>query len=255
MTGSLVAPVLAASLVGSLHCAGMCGGFVAFYVGSDQNAGRDRALAHLAYNGGRLVTYAALGALAGWLGAALNLAGQAAGVGRIAGVIAGGVMISWGLALLLAAAGVNMPRLRVAQAAHARVVRALGALRGKPPIVRAALIGLSSTLLPCGWLYGFAVSAASTGNALDGATVMLAFWLGTVPVLLGLGLGVQTLARRLRRYVPTLSAAALIVVGLTAVLGRLDAPRTFGRAVQQALGAVPGTSARLAPPSHRGAAP
>lgn len=252
MTGSLIVPVLAASLVGSLHCAGMCGGFVAFYAGGDESTGRSRALAHLAYNGGRLATYVTLGALAGALGAAVDLAGKAAGVGRVAGVVAGSVMIAWGLGLLLLAAGVRVPWLRLPEAVHARVAGSLGALRGKPPVVRALLIGLSSTFLPCGWLYAFAVTAAGTGSALGGATVMLAFWLGTVPALLGLGFGVQTLTRRVRRYVPMLSAAALIAIGLASVFGRFNAPRMAGHALQRALGYAPSGAALVTLPSqHR----
>lgn len=235
MTGSLVVPVVAASLVGSFHCAGMCGGFVAFYAGGDASTGKRRALAHVAYHGGRLATYTTLGVFGGALGAAVDLAGRAAGVGRVAGVLAGSVMIGWGLALLLAAAGVRVPRLSLPRALHARVARTVGALRGKPPVVRALLIGLSSTLLPCGWLYAFAVTAAGTGSALGGAAVMIAFWLGTVPMLLGLGLGAQALTRRVRRYVPTLSAVALIAVGLASVFGRLNVPRMAGHTLQGAL--------------------
>lgn len=235
MNVALVVPVLAASLVGSLHCAGMCGGFVAFYSGADDNAGRRRLAGHFAYNGARLVTYVALGAVAGALGAAVDLAGKSAGVGRVAAVVAGSVMVLWGLALLLLNAGVRLPRLRLPALLERRTVKMLSSLRGRPPVVRAGLIGLSSTLLPCGWLYAFAVTAAGTGSALGGAMVMAAFWAGTVPVLFGLGLGLQSAASRLRRYVPTISALALITVGLFAVLGRVNVPSLAAHSARHAL--------------------
>ncbi len=250
MSASLVVPVLAASLIGSLHCAGMCGGFVAFYSGGDDNTGAARALGHAAYSLGRLVTYTTLGAVAGSLGAALDLASRAAGMGRVAAVVAGSVMVLWGFALLFAHAGLRVPRLPLARRVQGRVAQAIASLRGEPPVIRALLVGLSSTLLPCGWLYAFAVTAAGTGSALGGATVMIAFWAGTLPVLLGLGIGVQALMGRVRRFVPVLSAALLIIVGLAGVLGRLDAPIGAMRDARAALGGVP-----AAPPcgARRGA--
>ena len=120
----LLLPVVAASLVGSLHCAGMCGPFTAFYAGNDTSRGRARASGHLAYHLGRLLTYAILGALAGTLGRAIDLAGSAAGVGRVAGLLAGAAMILWALLLLLEHAGVS--GLRLAAPARLRTL-ALGA--------------------------------------------------------------------------------------------------------------------------------
>jgi sulfite exporter TauE/SafE len=224
MTASLVIPVLAASLVGSVHCAGMCGGFTAFYAGSDVAAGKRRVLAHAAYNLGRLATYLVLGAIAGAIGSAIDLAGRAAGVGRIAGALAGGVMLVWALSLLMEHAGVSWMRLRLPRRIERAVSGTLARLRAKPPLLRAALLGLSSTLLPCGWLYAFAITASGTGSTLGGVAVMGFFWLGTVPMMLGLGIGVQHLSARLRRHLPVVTAVALFAVGLASVYGRINLP-------------------------------
>ncbi|HEY0971648.1 MAG TPA: sulfite exporter TauE/SafE family protein, partial [Gemmatimonadales bacterium] len=76
---TLALAVLVASLVGSPHCAGMCGPFVCFYAGAGAGARPvARWAAHAAYNGGRLLSYLALGALAGTLGAGLDAAGSMA---------------------------------------------------------------------------------------------------------------------------------------------------------------------------------
>ena len=53
---------------------------------------------------------------------------------------------------------------------------------------------------------------------------MAAFWAGTLPVMVGVGVGLQRLAGPLRRHVPTMTAAVLIVVGLVTVMGRLNVP-------------------------------
>jgi uncharacterized protein len=222
MSPTLLFGIVGASLVGSLHCAGMCGPFVAFYAGGDTSHGRGRALSHLAYHAGRLVTYTLLGAIAGSIGAAIDLAGSAAGVGRVAGVIAGLVMVAWGAVLLLRAGGVPIGRILPARLT-ARASCSLARLKERPPIARALLIGLASTLLPCGWLYAFVVMAAGTGSALGGAMLMLAFWAGTVPLLLGLGVGVQRISHHLRRHVPIISALVLVVLGVAGVATRLHA--------------------------------
>lgn len=242
---ALFTTVFVASLLGSVHCAGMCGGFVAFYAGSDVQAGRARWLAHGAYSGGRLVTYSVLGAVAGLLGRAVDLAGSAAGLQRFAAILAGSVMVAWGLVGLLRALGVVLPRMPLPGPLERLYARTLAAMRGKPPVVRAAMLGLASTLLPCGWLYAFAVTAAGTASAGWGAAVMAAFWLGTLPMLVGLGAVVQQLSGPLRRHLPALSAVALVVVGLLSVVhrvnlhvvpGQMSAPSSVGASIERVKG-------------------
>ena len=107
---ALLVTVLAASLVGSLHCVGMCGPFVAFYSGADGSSGVRRLLSHAGYSGGRLVAYLLLGLAAGAIGAALDLAGALAGVQRVAAVVAGIVMVAWGVIALLRIRGFGVFR-------------------------------------------------------------------------------------------------------------------------------------------------
>ena len=165
----LVGTVLVTSLLGSLHCAGMCGGFVAFYAGSDASRGWKRLAALAAYNGGRLVTYALLGAA---VGAAVDLAGSLAGITRTAFLVAAVLMIGWGVWLLLQALNVRLPSMPAPALLGRTASRALAGISGKPPVARALILGLASTLLPCGWLYAFAILAAGTGSAAWGAVVM-----------------------------------------------------------------------------------
>jgi len=219
---ALFATVFGASLLGSVHCAGMCGGFIAFYAGSDASDDRARWLGHIAYSVGRLLTYSLLGLAAGLLGNAVDLAGSAAGVGRVAAVLAGLSMVAWGTVGVLRALGLGLPHLPLPARIERLYAKSLQAMRGRPPVVRAALLGLASTLLPCGWLYAFAVTAAGTASPLWGAAVMASFWLGTLPMLVVLGAAVQQLAGPLRRHLPALSALALVCVGLMAVTQRMQ---------------------------------
>lgn len=220
---ALFTTVLLASLFGSAHCAGMCGGFVVFYAG-----GGDKLASHIAYNGGRLLTYVALGAVAGALGHAVDLAGSAAGLQRSALILAGLSMLIGGGISLLRALDVRLPALPLPAGAQKTYRAALAFLRGKPPVVRALILGLSSTLLPCGWLYSFALVAAGTGSALWGALAMAVFWLGTLPMLVGMATVVQQLSGPLRRQLPLVSAVALMAVGFFAIAQHASIARVHG---------------------------
>ncbi len=215
----LMVTVVLASILGSLHCVGMCGGFVAFYA-SDRHEASPEWLAHAAYNLGRLVTYVALGVAAGAAGAALNVAGNASGIGHLAAFVCGGLIIGWGALLLAQASGAAWTKLAAPMWFNRLFGRWLTGLRSSPAPVRAVVLGVSSALLPCGWLYGFAVTAAGTGSATTGAVVMLAFWMGTVPAMLGVGLGARRLARALGPRLGLLMPLSLIVMGVLTVAHR-----------------------------------
>ncbi|MEZ6243277.1 MAG: sulfite exporter TauE/SafE family protein [Phycisphaerales bacterium] len=221
----LIGAVFAASVLGSLHCAGMCGAFLLFAVGADREPSRGEQLRlHVAYHGGRLLTYTCLGTIAGAVGAALDLGGSMVGVQRVAAGVAGALMIAYGVFTLARLRGVRI-KLDLVPSRFRRVVE-LGQRRalGMAPVPRALLIGLLTTLLPCGWLYAFAITAAGTGRPELGALTMAVFWLGTLPVLISLGVGAQALAGPLRRHLPMLTSLALVGVGLYMVVARVTAP-------------------------------
>ena len=212
MTGLL--SVLVASLVGSLHCVGMCGGLVGFYA-TDERRGSARWAPHLGYHLTRLLAYTALGAAAGQLGSGLDRVGANVGVGRL-GLLLALLTLAWrGVPPLLGRGArerlARLGRRPSRDALLPRLERAFAALAqrasARPPLWRASALGLSSALLPCGWLYAFVLLAAGAGSAGGGALLLLAFWSGTVPALLGLGVGLQRLAAPLRARLPRLSAA------------------------------------------------
>jgi uncharacterized protein len=222
---ALAGSVLAASLLGSPHCAGMCGGFVCFYAGQD---GRGQAWAHVAYNLGRLVSYLMLGVVAGVIGHALDRVGAAAGLQRGAAVAAGAVMIVWGAAALASALGAKLPHAVAPAFLHSRFAAALRAVHAQPPVVRAIAVGLVTTLLPCGWLWVYVATAAGTASVPGAALVMAAFWLGTVPMMAGVGLAAQGLFGPLRKRLPVFTAAVLVVLGVLTLGGRFQPATAHG---------------------------
>jgi uncharacterized protein len=211
---ALLVAVLASSFAGSLHCAAMCGPLATLAGAADPGA--PRLAPHLAYGLGRLAAYLGLGVVAGALGAAVDLAGDLAAVGRLAMLVAGAAMLVWGGLALARALGWRRGGGGSAGATRPMLL----AIRRRRPAVRGALVGLLTAALPCGWLYAFVVVAAGTGSPPGGAAVMAVFWLGGVPALLGAGLSLRALARRLGHRLPVLTAGLQIGVGVFALVAR-----------------------------------
>ncbi len=216
---ALLGSILASSLLGSPHCAAMCGGFACFYAGTP-GTGTHR-LATIAYHGGRLISYLLLGASAGAIGAGVDAAGRLAGATRTAAVLAGLLMASWGAVTILRTLGLRLPGVTATGRLRGLLHGAMRHIQQRPPVTRAAVLGLVTTLLPCGWLYVFVATAGGTGTPWEGALVMAVFWLGTVPMLAGLGVAVQRLSGPMRRRLPVMTAAAMVVIGLLTAAGRL----------------------------------
>ena len=100
----LLSAVISASLMGSLHCVGMCGPLALWAAGADRSsAGRAMITPSLLYHLGRLLTYGLAGAAAGFFGQLLDWSGQAMGLQLVAARLAGGLMISCGLVARLIA--------------------------------------------------------------------------------------------------------------------------------------------------------
>lgn len=215
---AVLASVIAASVVGSLHCTSMCGGLVAFSTAG--TTGRHRLAPLATYNGARGLGYVTLGTIAGALGSTLDGAGVRVGAGRLAGALAGVVMIAWGIGKLLQAAGVPFLTRATPKSVQVPLERLVRRARDESPLVRSAIVGGCTAALPCGFLHMFLVAAAGTGSALQGALVMAAFWFGTLPAVVGLGMGAVLLTRPLRRHASMVGALVLVGFGLTSLLGR-----------------------------------
>jgi sulfite exporter TauE/SafE len=220
---ALLAAVFLASLIGSLHCAGMCGPFVAFATlhpkGARPKPGGSVTL-QVAYHGGRLAAYAALGAIAGQLGATLNLSAAWLGVSRAAALAAGVLLLGFGIARILLLLGVRIPGLPGIALVHRAVSAGQAAAARLTPLRRALSVGVLTALLPCGWLYAFVAVAAGTGQSLLGAAVLLVFWCGTVPILAGIGAGLGSILWRTGRGVQIATAVLVMILGVQSLAGR-----------------------------------
>jgi len=225
---TLIAGVFIASLLGSVHCAAMCGAFVCTYATPGAGRFKTDLPAHTAYHMGRLVSYVALGAIAGAAGAGADRLGALAGIGRLATIVAGTLLVVWAVAALATSFGARLGRFGAltGRTIPDSLARALGGLlrhaQHTTPVRRAASLGLVTTLIPCGWLYAFVATAAATSQPALGAVTMAFFWLGTVPALLAVGVGAARLIGPAARRLPVVTATVVLVMGLLAISGRVQ---------------------------------
>jgi sulfite exporter TauE/SafE len=205
-------------LLGGTHCVGMCGGIVSALT----MGGPPRFVLHLAYNSGRIISYALAGAIAG-------------GLGGLSFILSGQLPLRIALYvlanLMLVALGFYLMGITQALAFTERFGKRLWVhlqplgKRYLPArtVAQAFSLGLVWGWLPCGLVYSALATALTSGSALHGAGLMLAFGLGTLPNLLLAGL----LAVRLRAYAALPAVrwmAGLLVLGF-GVWGLLGALR------------------------------
>jgi len=205
--------MLAAGLASGVHCVGMCGGIVAAFDTKRVIPIREKSFweRRVAFNLGRISTYAAAGAAAGSLGAAAYAAGALPAQAMLhlaanAMLVLVGLYLAGADRLLSPLEALGMPLWRRLQPLAARLLKA----RTQPApfsrmLARAYLAGLAWGWLPCAMVYAALAAAAFSGGAVQGALGMAAFGLGTLPFLLGAG----WLASRLRAWRRIAGAAVL----------------------------------------------
>lgn len=209
-------------LLGSGHCFGMCGGIAAGLGtipvrGGDEPEAKPRASSAVLFNFGRILSYACLGLISAWL---------LAKVGKVLNVPQWSMILRALTALMIFLIGLqylfNWQTLAAVEKAGARVWKHV-----LPIAVRASslpggsgrlLLGLCWGLLPCGLVYSVLLTASAAGSSISGATVMLAFGIGTLPSMLGMSLAAPALAAMLTdRWTRKLMGAALILLAVISV--------------------------------------
>lgn len=178
--------VFLVGLLGGVHCAGMCGGIVSAL--SLQVPGNRPAWGiHLAYNLGRIASYAVAGAVMGALGSLGLLLNGWLPVQMTLYVVANLMMVALGLYLTGLTQTLAFTE-RAGQWLWRRVQPATRRFLPVRGVAQAFPLGLLWGWLPCGLVYSVLTMTLLTGSAARGALTMLAFGLGTLPNLLLAGL-------------------------------------------------------------------
>ena len=210
-------------LVSSLHCVQMCGPIVLSYSAAagftPQPLGPGSPLKfallpqHLAYNAGRILTYAGLGALAGLLGHSVEFVGRLAGISKAAMILGGVLMVVAGI-LMFGPFGFTSQLGSASIQLTSRLLRPMRNLLSSRSTVDRFYLGLGLGFLPCGLVYMALLRSVAAGSAGEGAFSMAAFGLGTSVALLALGVFSSALKLRFNRFGSRIAAAGVIALGI-----------------------------------------
>jgi uncharacterized protein len=200
-----------AGMAGSAHCFAMCGGLAGAFGMRSRSSTASSALAGaLPYHAGRLGGYAVAGAVCGLLGATLQAILDLARIGawlRIASgvlllLIALRMLSPWNPLFWLETLGAKFWR-RLQP-----LTRRTAALSGN---AHAIALGFLWGWLPCGLVYSMLLFAALSGQPFEGATILLAFGLGTLPAMLASSVLASRTQHLLRSRWPRLASGALLL--------------------------------------------
>lgn len=204
----LLSSALVLGLLGGGHCLGMCGGLMGaltLAIPPEQRGRRLRLL--MAYNLGRILSYACAGLLLGLAGWALANSPAAMALR----VVAASLLIAMGL--YLAGWWSGLTRVEALGRGLWRHIQPVASrLMPVSSMPRALLLGALWGWLPCGLVYSTLLWAASQGNAGYSAALMLAFGLGTWPILLATGLAAERVNTLLRRRSVRMAGGVLVIL-------------------------------------------
>ena len=229
--------VAALGFLGSFgHCVGMCGPFtVAFSLsGKDSNsqnhpqAWQQYLYFHTLLNIGRIFSYAIAGAAIGAIGSVLVASGQLAGLEsdlrRWLAILTGVLLVWMGLVQIKPEGLPTLPFINPMALAglHQRLSSAMMKLSLHSHPLTPALLGMTWGLIPCGFLYTAQIKAAETGDMMQGALTMLAFGLGTLPSMLGMGVFAGLLSRDRRSQLFRMGGWITLTIGILTLLRTSD---------------------------------
>jgi hypothetical protein len=178
--------VLMVGLLGGVHCLGMCGSIVGIFTTQVPKESL-RWPFHLAYSSGRIVSYTVAGALVGAVGQAGMLMRDVAPVQHLLFALSSVMLVALGLYLAGIWGAVRRLEL-MGNGLWKRLQPYTTKLLPVNTVPRALGLGALWGWLPCGLVYSVLVAALASGSPVQGALIMLAFGLGTLPNLLAIGL-------------------------------------------------------------------
>ncbi|MCK5889443.1 MAG: sulfite exporter TauE/SafE family protein [Methylococcales bacterium] len=187
------------------HCIGMCGSFVVSYV--NQSTSTTKAiLSHFAYGVGKTVSYSAIGAAFGLLGAVFTITTHMQGIAALAASV---FLLLYGLKMLNLIPSLRHLSIRLPQSYTSNVNNRIKTKRN--PLLIGALSGL---LLGCGPLQAMYIMAAGTGDPQEGATLLFFFGLGTLIPLLGFGFFANLMSRHTIHQLVKVSGILVIIMSV-----------------------------------------
>ncbi|MDO8952993.1 MAG: sulfite exporter TauE/SafE family protein [Draconibacterium sp.] len=212
---TILLSALILGLMGSFHCAGMCGP-IAIALPLHGNTVPQKIFGGTLYNIGRTITYGIMGALFGLLGQGISMIGFQQKISVIMGVI----MI---ISVLFPALFKNQYRLDKSWfSLVGKLKKSIGQMFSVRSFSSLFFIGLLNGLLPCGLVYIAIAGAIGAGDIAQGTLYMILFGLGTIPMMLTISLAGNMMGLALRNRINKLIPVLVVVVGLLFILRGLD---------------------------------
>lgn len=201
-------------VLGSGHCVGMCGAF-ALAIGWNADTPRKNCISQMVYSVGRCLTYVFLGTVAGFCGQQLRHGlPMIANVQGWISIVAGQALVATGLVSTGWIPSSERWLKNISSCAAATHFRNL--LRSGQA-VHVFLAGVATGFLPCGLVYAFLALAISSAHLHTGAVIMLAFGLGTVPLMIFTCLGSSLVGIENRQRLVRFAAYSVILTGCLAI--------------------------------------
>lgn len=212
---TILISALILGLMGSFHCAGMCGP-IAIALPLHGNTVPQKIFGGALYNVGRTITYGVMGAIFGLLGQGISMIGFQQKVS----VIMGAVMI---ISVLFPVLFRNQYRMDKSWfSLVGKLKKSIGQMFSVRSFSSLFFIGLLNGLLPCGLVYIAIAGAIGTGDVAQGTLYMILFGLGTIPMMLTISLAGNMMGLALRNRINKLIPVLVVVVGLLFILRGLD---------------------------------
>jgi sulfite exporter TauE/SafE len=202
-------------LVGSFHCAGMCGP-IALALPLQNGRWIVKIAGGLIYNSGRIITYMILGALFGLLGKGISLAGFQLWSSMIIGIL----MIVMILVPILFGGKFTVERLFGGYSG--RLYSKFNRLFHAGTRQSLFGIGLLNGILPCGLVYVAIAGALNTGEVVNSMVFMALFGFGTIPVMLSVALAGNFISLKVRNLIGKLTPYLVITLGVLFILRGLS---------------------------------
>lgn len=202
-------------LVGSAHCAGMCGP-IALALPLRTDNWFTRVSGGLVYNLGRIITYILLGAIFGLIGKGLHMAGFQLWASIIIGIL----MI---VMVIVPLVFKKMPSLgHIFEGYSARLLSGFRSMFRRGDAKSLFGIGLLNGILPCGLVYVAVAGSINTGDIVSGMIYMALFGAGTIPVMLAVSIAGTMISLNFRIFVNKLSPFIIVLLGVLFILRGLS---------------------------------
>lgn len=181
-------------LLTSIHCISMCGAINLMTTFNREN--KINLKRPILYNLGRLISYTFLGGLVGLIGSVIN----------VSEVVNGLIIILASIIMLL----ISLNMLNIIKFKLPKLIK----FKNRIKTSNSFIIGLLNGFMPCGPLQAMQVYALSTGSFFKGALSMFLFCLGTIPLMLGVGVIFNIVKGRKRIILNKIASVLILLLSL-----------------------------------------